>query len=80
VIYYISRDERGWLIRHQGNYTGPYGDRDEAVRLAVAAAREKAERGYDASVRLREPGEPWRTIFESDRPPAAKRSARKRRH
>jgi len=50
--YYVVRDRDGWMIKFEDEHHGPYRDHDDAVRLAVDAARKLGDLGERAHVCL----------------------------
>ena len=52
--YYLVRDHEGWMIKFEDEHYGPYASQDDALRLALDAARKLGAHGECAHVCLRD--------------------------
>ena len=48
--YFVVLHEGEWKIKHDGQHSGPYSTQREAIRYALAGARESRESGQNAQV------------------------------
>ncbi|MDB5623776.1 MAG: hypothetical protein JWR39_2339 [Devosia sp.] len=63
--YIVARSESQWKVSYHGTDQGPFATKDEAVEVAIAAARAEHEDGTDVEVLVQDIESNFHTAWTS---------------
>lgn len=63
--YIVARSDSHWKISFHGTEQGPFTGKDEAIAVAVAAARERCQEGVEVEVLVQDIESNFHTAWSS---------------